>query len=135
DDFSNEHIAASSSSGNVCDGTEVKRKRIDEGVGSTYPVTFICNELVKNTKAKNDELRNLFIRNDLITAEGKFTIQKPELVNLPILSGNNLQLRFHTNEDKLPFIYRKNCIKIFNRVMDLIEETNSLYIHGPSGSG
>ncbi|CAG8439171.1 12765_t:CDS:2 [Cetraspora pellucida] len=163
DDSSSKNISASSS-GNVYKSAEVKRKQVDEcselsnkskttKISSTpkrrktsrpelyqlqYPVNFNFNEFVKEIKSKNNELRDLFIRNNLINTKGEFTFQKPKLVNLSRLSDNNFQDRFNINKDKLPFICRKNCIEIFDRVMDSIDEKTGpkgLYIHSPSGSG
>ncbi|CAG8787851.1 5620_t:CDS:2, partial [Dentiscutata erythropus] len=116
---------------------KVNKKTQSELSFSIYPV----DNIIKKTKNDNDELKKLLISKELIDIkEEELTVnyKNSEIINLPQLSENKVQNRIHIREGKLPFICRRNCVEIFRKVVDSIEEQNvsrGLYIFGPSGLG
>ncbi|CAG8518080.1 25064_t:CDS:2 [Gigaspora margarita] len=104
-------------------------------------IIYHPDNIIQKTKNDNDELKKLLISKELIDVkeeELKVNYKNSEIINLPQLSGNKFQDRIHIREGKLPFICRRNCVEIFRKVIDSIDEQNEsrgLYIFGPSGLG
>ncbi|RIB04940.1 hypothetical protein C2G38_1987717 [Gigaspora rosea] len=96
--------------------------------------------MIKRTKNDYDELKELLISKVLIgIKEGSLIVNyKNSVINLPQLSGNKFQNRIRIKDGILPFICRRNCVDMFYKVKNSIEDPNEsrgLYIFGPSGLG
>ncbi|CAG8661397.1 23360_t:CDS:1 [Dentiscutata erythropus] len=118
----------------------LKRKKVKKTQPERSFLIYPVDNIIQKTKNDNDELKKLLISKELIDVKEELTVnyKNSEIINLPRLSENKFQNRIHIREGKLPFICRRNCVEIFRKVIDSIEEQNEsrgLYIFGPSGLG
>ncbi|CAG8714194.1 16287_t:CDS:2, partial [Cetraspora pellucida] len=120
----------------------IKKRKVESQLdqqGHEGDFFFEVEELVSQTKKNNDELRELLSGYNLINSvDVSIMFEKPVLINIPELGEKKFQNRFNFKEGKIPFICRRNCTDLFNKVMNSLDESNNsrgLYIYGPSGLG
>ncbi|CAG8567144.1 18108_t:CDS:2 [Racocetra fulgida] len=104
-----------------------ERRKTGEVQLEERSIIYTVDDIIQKTKKDNNELMSLLSDLNLIEV-GKDEIvvnfEESKIINLPKLSENQFQNRFHIREGKLSFICRRNCVELFEKVIESIDENN-----------